>query len=194
MLFNTHKNTMDVILMTGNAGKKAEFESMLEGSSVTVQIVDFDVLEIQGEPLEVAIAKVKEAGNVYKDKEKCMMIEDTSLHFNALGGLPGVYIRHFLKVLGVDGLVQILSSFSDKSAFAQSIVCIRLKDGNVKYFSAQVEGTIVPPRGPSDSFGWDTIFLPDGYDKTFGEMTMEERLAISHRGKAFRDALKFLEE
>ena len=87
--------------------------------------------------------------------------EDTSLCFNALGGLPGVYIKWFLTKLGHDGLNKMLSAYEDKSAYAQCIFAFTPgPHEEPQIFVGRVPGKIVPARGPTD-FGWDPVFEPD---------------------------------
>jgi len=87
--------------------------------------------------------------------------EDTSLCFNALGGLPGVYIKWFLAKLGHDGLNNMLAAYEDKSAYAQCIFAFTPgPHQEPQVFVGRVPGKIVPPRGPTD-FGWDPVFEPD---------------------------------
>ena len=81
-----------------------------------------------------------------------------SLCFNALKGLPGPYIKDFLEKLGPEGLYQMISGFTDKTAYAQCIFayCASPEEEPIT-FIGWCEGTIVKPRGPTD-FGWDPIF------------------------------------
>ncbi|CAN0336485.1 unnamed protein product, partial [Ectocarpus sp. 8 AP-2014] len=113
-----------------------------------------------------------------------VMVEDTGLCFNALGGLPGPYIKWFLDGTGHDGLNGILEGFQDKTAYAQCVFAFSAGPGKeVKIFDGRTAGSIVPPRGPTN-FGWDPIFQPEGRDVTYAEMAKEDKNAISHRGRA----------
>ncbi|KAJ1368340.1 hap1 transcriptional regulatory prottein [Parelaphostrongylus tenuis] len=122
-----------------------------------------------------------------------ILVEDTSLCFNALGGLPGVYIKWFLKKLGPSGLYQMLAGFDDKSAYAQCIFAFTEGKGQpVHIFRGRCPGHIVPPRGSND-FGWDPCFQPQGFLETFAEMNKETKNKISHRAKALELVKRFLE-
>lgn len=178
-----------ITFVTGNAKKLEELRAIL-GSNfpVTIDSYDLDLPELQGEIEEVTIKKCQEAA---RELKKPVLIEDTCLCFNALKGLPGPYIKWFLKKLGPAGLTRLLTGWEDKSAEA---VCTfaycdgECKDLDVIMFQGITKGSIVEPRGSQD-FGWDCIFLPEGYDKTYGEMAKEEKNKISHRYKAV-DKLK----
>ena len=121
-----------------------------------------------------------------------VIIEDTSLCFNALNGLPGVYIKWFLKKLGPEGLFKLLGAYDDKSAVAQTIFGYCEGPGEpVKLFPGKVDGEIVSPRG-SRVFGWDPCFLPKHSSLTYGEMTKDDKDKISHRAKALADLVEYL--
>ena len=112
-----------------------------------------------------------------------MIIEDTCLCFNALGGMPGPYIKWFLSALGPDGLPRLLADFEDKSANAVCMFGYADSLENVNVFEGKTAGQIVCPKGPRD-FGWDPIFQPDGYSQTYAEMDKNEKNKISHRFRA----------
>ena len=121
-----------------------------------------------------------------------VIIEDTSLCFNALNGLPGVYIKWFLKKLGPEGLFKLLGAYDDKSAVAQTIFGYCEGPGEpVKLFPGKVDGEIVSPRG-SREFGFDPCFLPKDSSLTYGEMTKEDKDKISHRVKALAGLVEYL--
>ena len=123
-----------------------------------------------------------------------VIIEDVSLSFNALKGLPGPYIKDFLQNLGREGLWQLLKGFEDKTAYAQCTYAIcRGKGHEPILFTGKCHGTIVPPRG-ENMFGWDPIFQPDGFKGTFAEIDPDVKNYISHRGKALALVKKYLED
>ncbi len=157
------------------------------------QYVDFpvlhkhiDLIEIQSLDLSTIIEyKAKEA---YKQVLSPVLVEDTSLRFFALGKLPGPFIKWFLTELGTSGLCRLLDDSSERSALAE--VQFGLYDGqSFQIFIGAREGSIaLTPRG-KNGFGWDSIFIPSGYHKTWAEMTDEESQETSMR----RSALKELE-
>lgn len=174
-----------ITFVTGNAKKLEELISIL-GSSFPRQIISqkVDLPELQGEIDEICIKKCKEAVRHVKGP---VIVEDTSLCFNALKGLPGPYIKWFLDKLGPDGLYTLLSGYEDKSAVAVCTFAYHTgkEDDEVKLFQGRTNGRIVDPRGPRD-FGWDPCFLPDGYDKTYAELPKTTKNSISHRYKALK--------
>lgn len=144
-----------------------------------------DLPEYQGEPDEISIKKCQEA---VKEVQGPVIVEDTCLCFNALGGLPGPYIKWFLTKLRPEGLCKMLAGFEDKSAYA--LCTFAYSTGNpedpVKLFRGKTLGKIVDPRGPRD-FGWDPCFQPDNFDQTYAEMPKAMKNTISHRYKALRE-------
>lgn len=165
--------------VTGNANKLKELNAKCAGVLEIAQI-DIDLPEFQGTAEEVSIQKCKTA---FERLKRPVLIEDTSLCFNAYKGLPGPYIKWFLTNLTVPGLPRMLDGFEDKTGYAQCIFAYMEKeDQEPILFVGQTAGTIVEPRGKS--FGWDPIFQPEGFETTFGEMELEQKNEISHRGKA----------
>nr|XP_003225496.1 PREDICTED: inosine triphosphate pyrophosphatase isoform X1 [Anolis carolinensis] len=175
-----------VVLVTGNAKKLEEVIQIL-GDSFPCKLVakKIDLPEYQGEPDDISIQKCQEAA---KQIQGPVIVEDTCLCFNALGGLPGPYIKWFLEKLKPEGLYKLLAGFEDKSAYA--LCTFAFSTGNpkdkVKLFKGQTHGHIVDPRGPRD-FGWDPCFQPEGYDKTYAELPKSVKNSISHRYKALKE-------
>lgn len=111
-------------------------------------------------------------------------MEDTSLSFDALGGLPGPYIKWFFDKIGCDGLNKMLAAYENKSARAICAIAYVKSEGlEPIIFIGETPGKIVPARGPHN-FGWDPVFEPDGFEETYAEMNADVKNAISHRGRA----------
>jgi len=144
-----------IVFVTGNAKKLQEVQSILGGDSFpfTLESRSLDLPELQGEPEEVAAEKCKYAVRALGGVP--VMVEDTSLCYNALNGLPGVYIKWFLEKTGHTGLVNLLAAYEDKSAYAQCIFAY--SDGSDMaplVFCGRTAGTIVPASGPTDFGAW----------------------------------------
>ncbi|XP_018422338.1 PREDICTED: inosine triphosphate pyrophosphatase isoform X1 [Nanorana parkeri] len=175
-----------IVFVTGNAKKLEEVVQIL-GDKFPCKLVakKIDLPEYQGEPDEISIQKCKEAA---KEIQGPVIVEDTCLCFNALGGLPGPYIKWFLEKLKPEGLHRMLAGFDDKSAYA--LCTFAYSTGNpddpVLLFRGKTLGQIVSPRGPRD-FGWDPCFQPDGYEQTYAELPKEVKNSISHRYRALKE-------
>lgn len=177
------RNAQPITLITGNKNKLKEFIAIL-GESFQEKIInnDVDLPEYQGDPDEVARAKSELAAKEIKGP---LITEDTCLCFNALGGMPGPYIKWFLQKIGPEGLHKMLHGFEDKSAYALCTLAYHPggEGSKVLLFRGRTDGKIIEPRG-SREFGWDPCFQPDGYTETFAEMSKDVKNKISHRYKA----------
>ncbi|KIJ69828.1 hypothetical protein HYDPIDRAFT_22987 [Hydnomerulius pinastri MD-312] len=181
--------------VTGNANKLIETQYILsQGIPIDIDSQDLDSKlafsysfpELQGTTQEIAIAKCRRAAELLG---RACITEDTALCYEALNGLPGPYVKHFMKNLGHEGLNNLLVGFPTKGAYALCTFAYSAGPGaEPLLFEGRTDGTIVPARGPG-TFGWDAIFQPDGFDKTYAEMTKEEKNIISHRYRAL-DKLK----
>jgi inosine triphosphate pyrophosphatase len=177
--------------VSGNLKKYEEVCAILKPELPDVEIkqITIDIPELQGEPEEIVRNKLRLA----LDKAKGpLIVEDTSLCFNALHGLPGPYIKSFLTKLGPSGLYKMVKPYDDQTAYAQCIFGMaKGKRDEPKIFIGKTDGEIVDPRGPNN-FGWDPTFQPKGFDKTYAEMDSEVKNSISHRYKALRELLDWL--
>lgn len=177
-----------LIFVTGNKSKVKEARMIL--SDFEIEQKEMEIPELQGHRDIVIKEKARLAAE--KLSEACF-VEDTSLCFTALNDLPGVYIKEFANRLRLDGLVKMLSAYEDKSAKAIVMIGFCEPGKEPICFEGVIKGTIVEPRGEK-RFVWDPIFQPDGYDKTFAEMSQEEKNKISHRKKALVKFKEFLED
>lgn len=165
---------MSLYFITGNKGKLAEVQAVLPG----VEALDIDLPEIQSlDAHEIIKAKLLEA---QKHQTGEFIVEDNSLYLEPLNGLPGPLIKWFLKTIGNDGLYKMAEAFQNFNAEAKVVIGYSNSKGEISFFEGIIKGTIVPARG-SEGFGWDPIFQPEGYDKTFGEMSAEEKNSFSMR-------------
>ena len=177
-----------VVFVTGNQKKLEEVRAILgaaaggdEGLPYEVEALKVDLPELQGEPAEIASKKCRLAAERVGGP---VMVEDTCLCFNALGGLPGPYIKWFLEKLGHDGLNRMLAGFEDKTGYALCTFAFAEGPGaEPRVFEGRTDGRIVPARGPPD-FGWDPVFQPEGHADTYAEMPKATKNSISHRGRA----------
>lgn len=169
-----------LILVSSNPNKGIEAERIL---GMPVLRVAMPLPEIQAATAEeitrykLDVARTKSYGR--------LIVEDVSLGFDALGNFPGPYVRWLLEAAGGKGLAAIAYALNDRAARAQC--CVGYWNGReAKIFIGETSGQIlVDPRGERH-FGWDAWFQPEGSDKTFAQMSDDEKDAMSHRGKAYR--------
>jgi inosine triphosphate pyrophosphatase len=177
---------VDFIFVTGNQHKADHLARWL-GVPITHKKADVD--ELQSLDLrEVSEHKARQAYKLFKQP---VLVEDVALTFTAAGRLPGTLIKWFLEELGTQGLCNFADGLAHRKAVAS--ICYSLYDGKQMHcFEASVSGQIVQtPRGDL-GFGWNSIFMPDGSDKTYGELTSDEVAPFSHRALAVKKLQEFL--
>jgi non-canonical purine NTP pyrophosphatase (RdgB/HAM1 family) len=164
-----------LIFATSNDFKLKEARMILD---FDIQGTSIDIPEIQSmDSKEVVTQKAKD---YFEQVRSPLFVEDTSLSFDALNGLPGVYINDFSKALGNQGLIDLLAGNPNKGAEAK--VSIAYIDENDLYiFDGIMKGHISPTVLGDNGFGWDPIFIPEGENRTFAQMNAEEKNTYSMR-------------
>jgi non-canonical purine NTP pyrophosphatase (RdgB/HAM1 family) len=174
--------------ITGNAGKFREISALIPD----IQQLRLDLDEIQSLDPQVVIAHKLDQAARQHDGE--FIVEDTSLIFACLKGLPGTQIKWFFETLGNEGIADLVNRYDDHSAIARATIGHRDQDGRITYFVGEVKGHVVPPRGDIEKFGWNPIFQPEGETRTFAEMTISEKNHLSMRGLAAMKLKHHLEQ
>jgi len=165
---------MKIYFITGSKGKFEEVKQIIPD----ILQKDIDMPEIQEiDARKIITYKLQEA---LKHIKSGCIVEDTSLYISSLNGLPGPLIKWFMKTVNVNGLFSMVANQKDKSAIAKTIIGYAKNSKDVTFFEGEVKGKIVKPRGDM-GFGWDPIFQPDDSKKTFGEMSLEEKMKFSMR-------------
>lgn len=159
---------MKVTFVTGNPGK-AKYFSQLVGLEIPNHSADVD--EIQSFDLkEIAIYKAKQA---YEQIKTPVVVEDTALTINALGKLPGPFIKWFEIAMGLDGICALAGRYDERSAYATNVHVYF--DGKVtKVFEGRLNGRISSSPKGSVGFGFNPIFIPESQTKTLAEMSEAE--------------------
>jgi XTP/dITP diphosphohydrolase len=192
-----------IVIATHNAGKLREMRELL--SLYGVEAVSAG---------ELGLAEPEETGSTFAENARIKAVaaamasklpafaDDSGLAVDALGGAPGIHSarwagpdKNFKRAMeNIDSMLRDHGATTParRTAHFVSALCVAWPDGHVEEFEAIVEGTLVwPPRGP-EGFGYDPMFLPDGHERTFGEMSAEEKhglpprgQGLSHRARAF---------
>lgn len=161
--------------VTGNPNKALEVGMILGMDNLEHRAIDTP--EIQSFSLEEIVRTKAEFAQ--KVCGSPVVVEDVALHFDALGGFPGPFVKFWHKEVGYDRANEILERLGNDAALVRCGV--GYSDGERFFYTEGREsGHLVRPRGES-KMGFDRYFLPDGQEKTFGEMSKEEKNAISHR-------------
>ena len=166
-----------ITLITGNAGKVEEVARYL---GFPIDHLVLDLHEIQSLDLEEIVRE--KAASAYEKIKKPLLVEDVSLVFKAMGNLPGPLVKWFEKELGLEEMARLVDG-KDRSCVAT--VCYGYHDGtNIYLVSGSMAGRVAEhPRG-NMSFGWSPVFIPEGMDKTYAELSWEEIEPIAMRRKA----------
>ncbi|MBI3486334.1 RdgB/HAM1 family non-canonical purine NTP pyrophosphatase [Candidatus Daviesbacteria bacterium] len=181
---------MKIYFITGNKFKFEEVKKMLFSvKNLELEQLDLELEEIQEiDPRKVIEHKLKQALEHVKAN---VMVEDTSLGLECINNLPGPLIKWFLKTVKEEGLFKIAESLGNNKARALAIIGFAKSKKEIDFFEGEVSGTIDSPAG-ENGFGWDVIFRPEGYSKTFGQMESLEKNKISHRFLAIKKFKEFL--
>ena len=177
------------IFITGNQSK-ADYLSRQLGVELKHQKVDLD--ELQSTDLHVIVEhKLKQA---YAVCNQPILVEDVSLVFNALGELPGPYIKWFVEYAGDEACCRMLDGFSDKSAVIKCT--FGYYDGDkIIFFDSELEGTIAKMPSGDNGFGFDRFFINNGYDVTRAAMSQEENeRTYAELMKPFAKVREFIEK
>ena len=172
-----------LVLITGNRGKAEEYARLI-GLRVTPEKIPLP--EVQALSVEEVVAA--KALAAFAAVQAPVIVDDSGISFSAWSGLPGALTSWFMDTVGNDGLVQMMLGFSDRSATVKTAIGYCDADG-VQVFVGTVTGTVATePRG-ANGFGYDPIFVPEGAQFTFAEMSPEEKDLHSMRKRAC-DALR----
>lgn len=189
---------MKLIFATQNQHKRDEVQAILGKHVEVVSLADLnfhdELPETHATLEENALEK---AQFIYRKFSTNCFSEDTGLEIEALNGEPGVYsARYAGEGKNANDNIQLvlkkLRGFKNRKAHFRTVVCL-VSNGRHYFFEGIVKGTIaIEPSGVS-GFGYDPVFIPEGYDKTFAVMTGEEKNSISHRRRAIDKMKEFVE-
>jgi XTP/dITP diphosphohydrolase len=175
-----------VLFATSNRGKVEEARKILSPFGLSVEQYDGKGVEIQAETTG-EVAAYASRGAAFS-AGRPVLLEDAGLFVESLGGFPGPYSSHAFKTIGLAGIIALLRKPSGRGRAARFVSSVGYCEpgGEPLLFEGSVRGVIAArPRGRK-GFGFDPIFVPEGGAKTFGELTLEEKCAVSHRGVAMR--------
>jgi XTP/dITP diphosphohydrolase len=178
---------------TSNQGKFVEVKKALESINIEVEQLGLEYPEVQSSRLEdVARFGIGWLMKNIDDEVEEVVLEDAGLFIHTLRDFPGVYSAHVFKTIGIKGILKLMLGESDRSAHFESCIAFCEKGSEPIFFFGNSEGTISSePRGEG-GFGYDPIFVPDGEEKAFAEMTTQEKNQFSHRGKALEGLVEYL--
>lgn len=170
-------------LVTGNTNKLEEARAILEPYGIWLEKAPVEgKLEIQSDSLiDIALYAARDA---YRRLRLPLIVDDSGLFIEALNGFPGPYSSYVYDKIGYQGILKLMESVRNREACFRT-VAVLIHHAIEEVFVGETCGVIAEsPRG-TGGFGFDPIFIPDGYTVTYAEMTLEEKNKVSHRYKAF---------
>lgn len=188
---------MKLVFATNNAHKLREVQAML-GS-------EYELLSLKEIGCDVDIPETADSfeGNALQKAQYVKehfgydcFADDTGLEVTALGGEPGIYSARYAgpghdSEANVHKLLTNLSGVADRSARFRTVIAL-IMDGDTHFFEGKVEGRIATERHGTGGFGYDPVFIPEGYEGTFAELGDEVKNSISHRAHAVAKLVAFL--
>lgn len=183
-----------LVVATRNRGKSTEIRNFLKGFPVEIKdLNDFGPIpEVTEDGHTFEENAYKKASFTSKILGLPALADDSGLEAAALGGMPGVHSARYAGADATDGennakLLQALSGIADREARFCCVLSLAVPSGPALTYEATCKGTITEAPKGQNGFGYDPLFFYPPLGKTFGEMTLEEKSQVSHRGKALRE-------
>ena len=188
---------MKIIFATNNAHKLSEVQAVLGDGFTLVTPRECGITEEIPEEQDTLEGNASQKSHYIHDRTGLdCFADDAGLEVAALGGAPGVHSARY----ATDGhdfaannrlLLRNLEGVADRRARFRTVISLIL-NGEEHLFEGVVEGRIIDHEAGHEGFGFDPLFVPDGCERTFAEMSPEEKNAISHRGRAVRKLAEYL--
>lgn len=191
---------MEIVFATNNKHKLEEIRAILDDSINVLSLrdigCDVDIPET-GTTLEANA--LQKAQYIFDNYGYECFADDTGLEVDSLGGEPGVYSARYAgnghdSEANMTKLLYKLENNNNRKARFRTVIALIRRDEEPKFFTGVVEGNIINERRGGEGFGYDPIFQPDGYDKTFAELGNEIKNSISHRARAVQKLAEYLKE
>ena len=186
-----------LLFATHNKNKLKEISSSLDHRFNLLSLSDVNFQDEIPEDFQTLQENAEQkARTVQKATKLDCFADDTGLEVDALQGRPGVYSARYAgepssSERNMAKLLDELKTSTQRSAQFRTVICLLFK-GSKYFFEGKVEGEILLHQTGKDGFGYDPIFKPQGYSKSFAEMSLVEKNKISHRARAFKKMLDFL--
>jgi XTP/dITP diphosphohydrolase len=191
--------TMELIFASNNRHKIKEISHILDNKFTLLSLGDVNILEDipEDEPLIEGNALFK-ARYVNKATGMNVFADDTGLEIEALDGLPGVHSARFAgankdSTANILKVLAMLQGKKNRKARFKTVIAL-IYDKKEYLFEGLITGQIIEVLRGSEGFGYDPVFVPDGKEKTFAEMSLSEKNKISHRAQAFEKLKAFLDQ
>ena len=190
---------MKLVFASNNKNKIQEIQALVPNTFQIVSLEEIGCIEDIPETADTIEGNAILKANYVTEKYgfDCFA-DDTGLEVDALNGAPGVYSARYAGEQkdandNMDKLLSELKDESNRKANFKTVIALNL-NGKQNLFTGIINGKIIEEKIGTNGFGYDPIFVADGYEKTFAELTMEEKSTISHRGIAVKELILFLQK
>lgn len=185
----------ELVIASNNTGKIKEIAAMV-GDIQLLSLRDIGFDKEIPEPYHTFEENAQtKAQTIHEFCGKNVFADDSGICVNALNGAPGVISAHYSGTRDDDQNLQLvlknLEGKDDRSAYYKAVIYL-IWNGQTHFFTGECHGTIITEKRGDGGFGYDPIFVPDSYDQTFGELPLDIKNSISHRGKAMKQMIDFL--
>jgi XTP/dITP diphosphohydrolase len=191
-------DTMEIIFATHNKNKLKEVQSLVPEGMKVISLDDLNMTtEIPETGHTLADNALIKARTIFELYKKPVIADDTGLDVEALNGAPGVYSARYAgepsnAENNMNLLLHNLQTTTNRVAHFKTMIAYIDSEGKEQLFEGRVDGNIIAEKRGGKGFGYDPIFVPEGSDKTFAEMSSEEKNAISHRARALKAFSDFI--
>lgn len=189
---------MNLCFATNNAHKLEEIKAILGNKFQILSLEDINCKEELPEERDTLEGNsLQKAEYVFNKYKISCFADDTGLEVEALMGAPGVYSARYAGEQrsaddNINMLLYNLQGEQNRKARFRTVITL-IQSGNMHQFEGIVEGTIITERNGKGGFGYDPVFVPNGFSKTMAEMTSMEKNQISHRARATQKLVEFLQ-
>lgn len=177
--------------ITGNKHKVKEAKGIFENFGIELEHTDLGYPEVQGELVDVAKFGAEYAASKL---EGPVIVEDAGLFIKALNWFPGTYSSYVQETLGNKGILKLMNDVENRYAEFRSVIGYCTPKTEPGVFLGAVPGHIAYKERGTNGFAYDPLFIPEGYDKTFGELTTDEKNEFSHRRRSLEKFASWLNE
>ena len=189
----------ELVFATSNKGKYNEVKKMMPRNINLLSLNDLNFIgDIQetGKTLKQN-AKIK-SDFIFNNFGINCFADDSGLEIDSLNGMPGIYSARFAGKTcnsndNIEKVWKLLTGYKNTDAKFKSILSLNI-DGKTFFFEGKIDGKIIFNKRGTNGFGYDSIFIPNGYNKTFAELNSVEKNEISHRSEAFKRLIIFLDK
>jgi XTP/dITP diphosphohydrolase len=189
----------EILFASHNAGKIKEIREMIEPLGIELKTYkEIDIPDVEETGTTFAENSLLKSSKIAEITGIACIADDSGLCVDALNGAPGVYSARYAPDRDFDkGMEKLLAEIAksrnpDRSAHFSCVISLAYPDGKYELFEGRINGKIAEKKQGDGGFGYDPIFIPEGYDKSFAELGNEIKNKISHRGRAMQKLSQYL--